>query len=58
MSMHRERVLALSVRSDQLITRSVELICQSDQLRERAQQLIKTARDLQHYSEWPVKKTA
>lgn len=56
--MHRDRVLALSVRSDQLILKSVELTRDSDRIREHAQVLRQKVRDLHRDWEGAVKKTA
>lgn len=58
MSVHRDRMLALSDRSDRLIIKSIELARDSDRIREHAHQLRQKMRDLQRAREWPAKKSA
>lgn len=58
MSLRRDRKLALSIRSDLLITRSVELTRDSDRIREYARALRKKMSDTQRERLLPQKKTA
>ena len=58
MSLHRDRMLALSIRSDELITKSMELTRDSDRIRAHAHALRKKMRDMQPKWDLPAKKMA